>query len=132
MQIDIEDLRKTTQEAIQRGREEATRRLQEKAAENAALDARMVAVAEAAVASIPAHCRVAAEAGRTYAMVYKETEYARFKSDFKGGGWTAKILSGPGLLVIDACRGAGLKVEVRHNHDGVGVHDWAEIFVSWD
>jgi hypothetical protein len=135
MKIDIANLKKTTEAAIQKGKEEAARSDQEKAAIRAAEDAQMVAEAEAIIATIPSKCQTSAESKKNKALIMQEKHIGRFKTDFvKGfkGGWTAQITGGPGVLVIEACQKAGLKVDVQYQHDGCGMNAWAELYVSWD
>lgn len=130
MNIDISNLKKITEDSIQKGKESIERA---KVAREEAAKAKIVAEAERIIASIPEKCRNAAEQGFNRILIMQERHH--FKSEFSNGanmGWIAEITGGPGILVIEACQKAGLTVDIRHQHDGVGQNDWAELWVSWD
>ena len=130
LNINLADLKAKTEQAIQKGAEEALRIQQEKDAMKAAADAKMKAEAEEIIAQIPGLCERAAEKGQNEVLIMKEKAF--FKSSFEKGGWKAKITGGAALLVIEACQKAGLKIDVRHIGDGVGMNSWADIYVAWN
>ena len=132
LNIDLDGLKTKTEQAITKGKDEAARTAQEKAAEVAAANAKMRAEAEEVIAKIPGLCEKAAEKGKRRAVIMEEKRYGNFKSEFAKGNWTAQITGGPGSIVIEACQKAGLKVDVQYAHDGCGMESWAEIAVSWD
>lgn len=132
MNIDVSNLKAKTQEAIQKGKERLA--AEQRAAEAKRL-AEMRAKADAVLADIPAKCEAAAAKGGKAIKVMEERNYSNQKAEFvdkgKGKRWDVSITGGHGLIVIEECERAGLQVEVRHAHDGVGMESWAEIWVSW-
>lgn len=67
MNIDIENLMNNTAEAIKKGKEEAARSKQEKAAIKAAEDAATVSEAKIIIDTIPSQCQTAAAEGKSRA-----------------------------------------------------------------
>lgn len=135
MNINVSSLKAKTQEAIEKGKERLAAEAKAAEAKHLAGIAEMRAKADAVLAELPAKCEAAAAKGEKAVIVMTEKSYSHFNSEFvnKGRGkqWTVKITGGVGLIVIDECEKAGLKVNVRYAYDGGGIESWAEIWVSW-
>lgn len=132
MTIELSHLKKMTDDAIRKGKAEAARSDEEKAARKAAENAAVMAQALDIIGSIPSKCQAAAEVKKNEALIMKEDNFCFHKSEFVKGKWTAEITGGPGAIVLDACHRAGIPVSVRYQHDGCGMKSWAEMYVSWD
>lgn len=135
MNIDVSNLKAKTQEAIQKGKERLAAEARAEEANRLALVAEMRAKADAILADIPVKCEAAAAKGENSILVMKEERYGYYKNEFidRGNGkrWTADIINGHGLIVIDECAKANLTVDVRSCDDGCGMKGWAEVWVSW-
>ena len=133
MNIDLAQLKEQTAAAIAKGKAKAIADLAKAKALKEAETAANRAKADGILAQIPDKCAYAAERGENRCLVMEVKDNSEHKSGFdKAKGWDAIITAGAGLLVIEDCEKAGLKVKVSSQHDGVGMNSWAEIWVSWD
>lgn len=88
--------------------------------------------AENILNTIPSLIEKALQEGKRSVVVMKIDDYSHHENWFDKGRWHVSIIGGPGIIVLDSLKTAkNLNVELRHNHDGVGIRSWAEIVISW-
>jgi len=130
LEIDVGALKLATAEAIKGGKAAYEANKLKEAERYAAENEETVAIANNVLGGVAKKCAAAAMLGKNSVVIMKESVHV-VTNFVTPTGWTATITRGPGLLVIKACQGAGLKVSTVYADDGVGMNSWAEIVVSW-
>lgn len=125
-----EELRQITVDAILRGQEEQRKKLIRIREENERKAKRDQLLAEQVLSQVPKKCRLEAAEGRTHAVVMG-LEYSRDYERYPSGNLEHTALRGPGALVWNALRNAGLDCAIEYWHDGVGVNSGYNIIVKW-
>lgn len=132
VKINVEKLQSITKEAIRKGKEARQAEENLRNAEAAAEVAEWHRQAKSVLDALPALCEKAATDGKNAVCVMKEKNYHYSESNFnQKNGWAATITNGPGLFVLEALAKTDLNVQVKYQHDGVGMESWAEIWVNW-
>lgn len=129
MHIDINNLKVATDDAIAKGKSYFNLTLGQKALEKLENDHKSQAIAAQAILDIPSICQAAASKGKHGCCVF--VEKSNFSSDFINSRWQATINDGPGIIILEACKNAGLHASTIHQDDGCGINSWAEIWVHW-
>jgi hypothetical protein len=127
-----EDLRKKTEEAIRKTKEEKEREVLEQAALVAREKKAQQARAQSILNKLPELMQAAANKGNNYVIAIN----LMIDSDYAGGGsynHTKDIapyeMAGAAAIVAKEC--SKYKVVGRYNHDGVGIKSWHELVVEW-
>jgi hypothetical protein len=94
-------------------------------------------IAKLRLSKIIAQTKRAAAKGKTSLLVTKLQIYGRKNSHFKvdnpsGDKLDRDDLKGVYYYLYKLCEDEGLTVEVRSNHDGVGISSWYEFWVYWE
>tara|TARA_Y100000034_G_scaffold135296_1_gene206607 strand:- start:258 stop:656 length:399 start_codon:yes stop_codon:yes gene_type:complete len=126
--IDINELKASTQTAI----EVADKRRQQKLAETKAKDERVARAAElkaeGIIAQIPNRCAKESEQGRTHAIVMSLT----YEEQGKTTPPTHETIAGAAVHVWNACQEAELNPSLEYWHDGMGMKSGYNIVVHWN
>lgn len=135
MNIDINNLRNKTSEAIAKGK--AKQAADEAAKVSAArlLQEQTELVANSIISKIPTLLEEAAAAGRSSCVVFSarnESNHGAMPTVYSVAAWDKiEVTSGLGYVIFKACKEAGLETSCRVVDDGVGMYSWLEIVVSW-
>lgn len=140
MNIDIEDLKRTSEEAIATGNRAYLDKLAAADLQKSMNVEAARLFAQAVIKKIPGLLKNQAEQGKRKCCVFESNSerhslsyeaQTQYKPSFKDGVWYVDITFGPGLLIKDACEKAGLKVSCIQGHDGGGMDSWADVWVHW-
>lgn len=124
LNINIDELKATTQAAIDAAENRRVKKLAEIKAKDERAAAAALLKAEGIVAQIPSKCAKEAEQGRKHAIVMglKHSDY-----------WDACVesLNGAAAHVWNACQEANMNPTLEYWHDGGGMKSGFNIVVRW-
>lgn len=129
-QVDIAKLRQLTDAAIQRGKDEAARKLAHITAENERKARQDKLFAANVLAQVPDKCEKEAERERSHAVVMG-LKWGRDHDGYNGNTMTYTQLKGPGAIVWNNLQEQGLNPTLEYWHDGVGIEGGFNIVVHW-
>lgn len=133
MTIDVNVLRRLTEAAIQKGKEEAERQKQIQLEEERRQKEMEELRAKGIIAQIPHRAKTEAIAGRSHAIVMG-IAYSDYNKPRGNNEWNIcrpEWLVGAAKIVWDYCVGANLKPTLEFWHDGVGIKSGFNIVIHW-
>lgn len=135
MNISIELLRAETGAAIQAGIDAFQRKEEEKVTLALAKKKEAEAWVEKILLQVPSLAKDAATKGK-YRVKIADTSkdyYAVKRSNSQFLGWDKENETGLKFYSLQLhLEKLGFLVSIEYNHDGVGVSDWFEIWISWN
>lgn len=128
MNINIDELKSTTQAAINAAEERRQKKLAEIKAKDEREAKKALLKAEGIIAQIPDRCAKEAEQGRSHAIVMSMSysECSKIHNPIESS------VKGAAAHVWNACREAELNPTIEHWHDGGGMRGGYNIVVHWE
>lgn len=136
LELDVSQLRKLTEQAIQRGKEKEAKHLAGILAEQERTVKLHHLLASKILAQLPNKCEKEATQGRSHVIAMglkhgRDFTYSREPEVFKLDSMPSNRLKGPGEIVWNQLQISGLNPTIEYWHDGMGVHSGYNIVVHW-
>ena len=125
-----ENLRRMTQEAIERGEELRKKKLLEIEEANERKKIEDESFAKEVLSQIPEKCEKQAAAGGSCCVVMM-LKHGRDYNSISLSKLEVSQLKGPALIVLNTLRDSQLKPTIEHWHDGIGFDSGFNIVVHW-
>jgi|18_taG_2_1085343.scaffolds.fasta_scaffold210306_1 hypothetical protein len=132
VEINLEHLQATTQEAVENDKHIKELVVQRKEKERRLTEAKHRILAQGIIDNLPNQCLMEARIGRCSTRVMR----LRPERDYEVADLYYVIshpteLRGVAALVWDACQETELECQLAYGHDGIGVRSWIDMKVSW-